>query len=563
MKIKTKNNDPALQESASRRVNLKLIGIIAGCAVAVLLIVFVILGFAVQKCSTIYPNVSVAGVNVGGMTYAQAEEALSDVTFSSNGHTLTVQLTDAVSFDITSADAGLEVTADNAAHIAFTYGRSKSFFGRVFCYIGCMIKHTDMGDVKKDIDEDSVRAIIEKAVSTLNNSTAATKYTVDQKAGVLKITKGVAARTFNTDQIYSDVKNAFESGTYDTIVCESTGDSLAAFRLQTIFDKIHMDPVDATYDKTTFNVVDEVQGVSFDVTAAQKQYDTAKEGAEIDIPLVYTTPEITGDQLRELLFRDTLASKYTSLSGSSYNRINNITLAANAVNGTVLLPDEVFSYNDTLGERTSAKGYLAAGAYVNGRTVDEVGGGICQVSSTIYYCTLYANLETVERECHMFAVGYLPLGTDATVNWGTIDFQFKNSSEYPIKINCYVDGGYLYVEILGTNTSGNTYDVETVVTGQTDYSVIYEDDPTLAPGVEEVDTSGHTGYTCKTYRYTYDSDGNLINKEQVSSSSYSVQDRVIKVGVTTDTADTAATTVDTAATTADTTATTADTSGTT
>ncbi len=117
------------------------------------------------------------------------------------------------------------------------------------------------------------------------------------------------------------------------------------------------------------------------------------------------------------------------------NRRTNIRLAAAAVDGTILMPGETFSYNKIVGERTAAKGYKPATVYGAAWTKQELGGGICQLASALYYCTLYSNLEVVYRTNHRFAVTYVPHGLDATVAWGSIDYKFKNSTDYPIRIS--------------------------------------------------------------------------------------------------------------------------------
>ena len=110
---------------------------------------------------------------------------------------------------------------------------------------------------------------------------------------------------------------------------------------------------------------------------------------------------------------------------------------------------DVFSYNGVVGQRTAARGYQAAPAYVQGETVDEIGGGICQTSSTIYYAVLHTTLEIVERHAHMYSVGYVPDGMDATVYFGLSDFRFKNNTDYPVKIvtESYDKNGLRYLTV--------------------------------------------------------------------------------------------------------------------
>jgi vancomycin resistance protein YoaR len=231
---------------------------------------------------------------------------------------------------------------------------------------------------------------------------------------------------------------------------------------------------------------------------ALRLWNAAEIGDTVVIPLIITPPEITTDSLSGELFADCLAQKSTTLSGSTSARINNITKACASINGIVLNPGEEFSYNNALGQRTEAAGYQAAGAYSNGQVVSEIGGGICQVSSTLYYCTLYSNLKITARTCHYFPVTYLPSGLDAAVSWGSPDFKFVNNRDFPIKIEAYTDmSSYTAtVKIWGTDVDGSYVQMTT---------------DTWA-------TSEGTGAT--SYRSVYDKNGNLISKTKEADSTY-------------------------------------------
>ena len=125
------------------------------------------------------------------------------------------------------------------------------------------------------------------------------------------------------------------------------------------------------------------------------------------------------------------------------------------------MPGEEFSYNQSVGRRTTSAGFREAGAYSGGKVVNSVGGGICQVSSTLYNVVLRANLEVTDRSNHMFAVGYVPIGTDATVSWGAPDFKFKNNRTYPIKIVASTSKRNVYIKIMGLKEE-NDYEVQII-----------------------------------------------------------------------------------------------------
>ena len=228
------------------------------------------------------------------------------------------------------------------------------------------------------------------------------------------------------------------------------------------------DPSQIDFHGEPFIVTQSSVGRTFDVAEAEKAWAAASYGDTVTIPMTVTKPEHTTEEINDMLFRDALSKNWTlvrlwnrdycnevrtSLSGSSADRISNVKKACGLLDGLVLIPGQTLSFNDTLGERTEANGWKPATAYANGEVRQEYGGGICQVSSTLYNAALYANLEIVERACHQFQVGYLPWGMDATVSWGWPDFKFRNDAEYPVKIHAWVDEetNECCVQILGTD----------------------------------------------------------------------------------------------------------------
>ncbi|MBQ3276080.1 MAG: VanW family protein [Oscillospiraceae bacterium] len=209
-------------------------------------------------------------------------------------------------------------------------------------------------------------------------------------------------------------------------------------------------------------------GVTFDVAEAERLWAAAGYGDSVVVPLTVTRPDVSTDEINAMLFADPLSKNWTmvrlwnkdycdevrtSLAGSTKNRISNVKKACEILDGIMLMPGEEFSYNDTIGQRTEEAGWLPAPAYANGEVRQENGGGICQVSSTLYNAVAYSNLRVLERECHQFQVGYLPAGMDATVSWGWPNFRFMNTKQYPIMIHAWVDDetNECCIQILGTD----------------------------------------------------------------------------------------------------------------
>ncbi len=269
-----------------------------------------------------------------------------------------------------------------------------------------------------------------------------------------------------------------------------------------------------------------VVGHSVDAAEAQAILDQTQPGQTCSIPLIFLQPDL--DASEELLYRDKLAESETYMSGPE-NRRTNIRLAAAAVDGTILMPGETFSYNKIVGERTAAKGYKPATVYVGGLDKQELGGGICQLASALYYCTLYSNLEVVYRTNHRFAVTYVPHGLDATVAWGSIDYKFKNNTDYPIRISAYTEGTNLIVVFYGTKADDSYVEMETRRLSSTPYSTVYQIDESLPAGETKTVTSAYTGYKYEVYRCVYDGDGTLISRTFENTSTYAYRDKVIAV----------------------------------
>ncbi len=211
----------------------------------------------------------------------------------------------------------------------------------------------------------------------------------------------------------------------------------------------------------------------------KNEFDTKKE-----LPVSFIEPEIKTENIGDYLFRDVLASYTTHFSTDSQNNINrgvNIRLSSSIINGKVLGPGDEFSFNDVVGPRTRDRGYLSAYVYTNGKIVPDVGGGICQVSSTLYNAVLFSGLETVYRMNHMFTVGYVPYGQDAAVSYNELDFIFKNNTNWPVKINAYATNNSVKFEIVGTNENPERkIEIVNVQISSTPAPVKYIDDPNMA-----------------------------------------------------------------------------------
>lgn len=462
------------------------------------------------------------------MTYVDAYDVLEELGYQKDD-TVTVKLTGKVSVVVTAEEAGLSGATVATTRAAVDYGKNGNVITNGISYLKCLLFGKTLSfDETDSYNENAVREIVKEAASLVNAGAYESAYSIEN--GKLVIVKGARGRVINVDDICDMVYDAFADSNFTEITYEGETTSEVDIDLDMVHSEVSTDPKDAQYDKTTGEVSEHTTGRSFDIGAARRLYDAADDGDTIEIDLIYTEPEVTSDMLSDMLFRDVLAEKSTTMYTSSSNRISNISLAASSINDLILLPGEEFSFNTVVGKRTAERGYKLAGAYVNGATVDQLGGGICQVSSTIYYCVIHADLQVVERYNHGYTVAYLPLGMDATVDWGNIDFRFVNDTDYPVKMVAYVEDKVLYIKLVGTKTTDETVKIEYELISSTPYEIVEEVDESLAPGESKVKVSGYTGYVADTYKYVYDKDGELISKTFMARNTYRTMKRVILVG---------------------------------
>lgn len=469
--------------------------IVVAIVVAVLCVALLIGSLIVSQRDTIFPKVTVNGTDVAGMTKEQAAEAIRAAGWDDPDATvLAVVFPGDERFEVSARETGFAVTADEAAQAAWDYGRSGNLFSNFFTYLRCASSGKEISDeLSTGVDETALRARAESEIGDLNLDLSQGNIEIDEEESILKVVKGASLITIDPDEVLNTVLDALKQNQYGEVSYHVQSQEEAdQVSMQELYDAVCTGPVNAGYDPETKEITESKPGIEFDVDEAQRLWDAAAIGETVRIPVTLTQPELKLDDLSGGLFGDKLATKTTSLSGSNYNRINNVKLAAKHIDGVILEPGDSFSYNGTVGQRTKANGFLEAGAYANGQVVQEVGGGICQVSSTLYYCTLISNLKITARTNHYFTVGYIEPGMDATVSWGAPDFQFQNNRAFPIKIRAYVSNGSLTVEIWGTDVDGSYVKM--------DYSV--------------------SGLTATTYRSVYDKNGNLISKKQEATSVY-------------------------------------------
>ncbi len=289
----------------------------------------------------------------------------------------------------------------------------------------------------------------------------------------------------------------------------------------------------ATFDFATrsFTFTEDRQGARLDADALYRDIAAALDRRQYTATVTAFSqpimPKVTRAELMNTFAR---ISAYTTATTSDANRNNNINLAAQAVTGTAVMPGETFSFNQATGQRTLEKGYLPAAAIAGGATVDEVGGGVCQVSSTLFNAAAMADLTILSRSPHTWPSNYVEKGRDATVNWPNLDFSFRNDKETPVFIVAYYQQRQCTVEIYGASLgAGVSIDLSTQLTAQIDPpgEPLYENNPLLPPGAVQEKKKARTGYVVETYK-VYKQNGVETRREWLCTSNYPMIQQVIE-----------------------------------
>ncbi|MCD7948049.1 MAG: VanW family protein [Oscillospiraceae bacterium] len=506
--------------------------LIAAVIVAVV-VVYLCLCAYVSASSAVLPRTSTQGIALGGLTQEEALQKLDESAaemFAGREITFAVDLGDGEAHTLTVSGDSISLNIEEAAEEAAQTGREGSFLTRG----ASLLKALFVGNqLKPDVtfsDDSQIEDLFNNLTQELALGVVETSY--ERVGDDLVIHKGSAGQGFQIEEIKAQILDAFRADSVDNpaFTVYPTVIDPQPCTLEEIYDVVYTEMTDPTLDPTTKEVVPAVAGVSFDVAAAQPLYDATPDGEDCIIALTFTYSTVTTEQYTGGLYKDVLAETKSTCSGSS-SRLANIALAASFVDGTILLPGETFSYTALCGPYDTSKGYQKAGAYVNGKTVDTTAGGICQLSSTLYWATLVANLETVERKAHVYNVGYLPVvGTDATVYGSSPDFKFKNSTDYPIKISCYKDDSrVLHVTIYGTDTTGIHGEPYNKVTATVTPKTVYEADASVPVGTTKADPerTAYTGMTVEVYLKLIDKNGTVVETKYLHTDTFKSRDRVI------------------------------------
>lgn len=513
----------------------KTAGLVIGIVLGVLVLGY---GAACAAAQMVYghaalPNTTVLGLDVSGMSAQEAEQLWQEKGAAALESTAIDLTRDGQTVgSVTLAELGVTVKplyisraagCDSASDHPLTVVESGWELLRSY------LRPTDVTP-QLDVDGAKLTDTCETLADTLDCTLVDGSYRLENGQG-LYITKPRDGEKLDGGALRTLLEQRLAARDLSPAECVYQERQAAALDVQALHDELEGKTVSAVCDKATGRPTQSHVGVTFDVAAVQSQLDAAAPGAEFLADAEVQFPAVTTEELETAMFRDVLGTSTTKCAGP-WGRHQNIRLAAKAINGNIYNPGEEFWYNAAVGQRTEARGFQPAAAYSGGRTVTSIGGGICQVSSTLYYATLLSDLKIVLRYAHMFDPGYMPVtGCDATVSWGGPDFAFRNDTDYPIKIvtSYNDDTNELTVTIMGTRVNDNYVVMTNQFLSYSEFKVVYKEDESVSPGDQVVDQYGHNGYEVRTYRNVYDGDGKLLRSTVEATSDYDRGDKIILV----------------------------------
>ena len=501
--------------------------IISIIIIAIILLIFSTI-FAIININNkkIVKGISIENIDISNLTVEETTNLLNEMIEKNKENEIIFKYKE-VETPITYEALEVEFNVNEIIEKIYKVGREKNIFEDNFEILSTWINGKTFC-LTPTFDENVIKQVCENINNTSEDAIVEPSYYIEDDT--LIITPGKKGIDVDVNEVKNMVNKVLNINSEKSTIIEVpvSYKEPQPVDLEKIHNEIYKEAKDAYYTNTPFTIYPEVKGVDFDVENAKAIMAEAKE--EYEIHLIITQPSKTVNDIGTEAFPDLLGTCSTKYNAGNTGRTTNLKLAAGKINGKVLLVGEEFSYNKTVGERTIAAGYKMAATYSGGKVVDGLGGGICQISSTLYDAVVFADLDVTVRRNHQFVTSYLPGGKDATVVWGSQDFKFKNSRKYPIKITATVSGGVATIQIWG-HYEETEYDIsiETKKTATIAYTTQYINDSSLPAGTQKVVQKGNNGSKYEAYKVKR-LNGEVVSRTLLSKDTYNAMQKIVRVG---------------------------------
>ena len=526
-KSNTKEYKVVAPEKRKKEVSWTVATIIISVLVIIILLISTIFALVNLGNENIIDGIKIKGIEMVGLSKEDAKLELQEAVKVELSKNIILKYGD---FETTISPEQIESKYDieNAVEEAYSIGRNGNIIKNNYDIILAMLFGVEI-EPAFSYNEKSLTDMLDGISKKIPGSVKESSYYIeDDKLIVTNGTSGIGVKVDTMKkQIIEQVKNPTKN--YLPIVVENV--AAKEINIDKIYEEVKKDPKNAYVSQNPFTVHPEEKGVDFDISLQEaRQIIESEKKDEYEIPIKYIEAEVKTSDLGEEAFPDLITQFSTRYDPGLVNRTTNLELSSAKINGTVLMPGEEFSYNKVVGERTIAAGYKNAAIYSGGKVVDGLGGGICQISSTLYNAAVQAGMEITERENHQFVTSYLEAGKDATVVYGYIDFKFKNTRKYPVKITSSVSGGIAEMKIYGVKEQ-NELDIklESERISTIPFSVSYIEDSSLESGKEVVEQYGHSGEKTITYKVCR-LNGDVVSRDVFTTDTYDAMTKIIRKG---------------------------------
>ena len=534
--IESKDEKPEYVQEMLRKKKRKTI-IFVLIVISIFLVVAFSTVFALLNINNtkIAKGVSIKNIEFSDLTIDDARKNLNEILEKQLIAELNIKYNDEYSITLSPAQIEFKYNVEDALNKAYRIGRSDNIILDNYTLLATALFGNEI-EIDYTYNEEFLNAFIDDFNSKLPGLVQEPSYYIEDAK--LIVESGKDGIEIEKDKLKKQILDSISnrklnnlSENYSQVVMVSTKKAKASkIDMDKVYSEIHTEPQDAYFELDPYKIYPDVDGVDLQISLDEARNKITGNEERYEFDLKITKAQKTIKDLGTEAFPYVVSSFSTRYDASNTNRSTNLRIAAEKINGTVLLPGEVFSYNKTVGKRTVEEGYKDAKIYADGGVVDGLAGGICQISSTLYNAVLLANLEIVERRNHSFTTSYVAAGRDATVVWGTIDFQFKNSRTYPIKIEASVKKGIAEVKIHGMQEQ-QEYEINILprTTASIPYATTYVDDPMLAPGQQVISQAGHLGYKVTT-TLVKKLNGVEVSREILSNDTYQPMKAIIRRG---------------------------------
>lgn len=500
-------------------------------AIFFVLIILVTSFFMINKFNyRVYKNVYLEDINLENMYYQDLPIYIKNLE---EQNIIEIFKEEKKLLEITEEDIDFKIDIDNTLSNIAKFGREENLLKNNFEIFKNYFRPKQF-ELQYIYSEEKINEIIEQIVSLLEDKKSDDSFVLDEKERKIIITRGQAGIDIDREELKLAILTRFKEN-IDVYKLNIFNAKPKALDVDVVYSQVAREAQDAYIENINDykKYIGHVIGLDFNKEELREKLEEfTDEGSKIEFELKVNIPDVLIEDIKKDLYIDRLSTTTTSFPVSSKNRASNVKLAAQILNETIVMPGEIFSFNKVVGDcGLASRGFKEASIYQGGRIVSGMGGGICQVSSTLYKAALYANLKIVKRSQHGLPVSYIEPSLDATIYYPYTDFKFENSRKYPIKIiTSYNSSGKITVSIMGTFEE-TEYQVEliTKITKILSYKTEYEYDSSVLKGVSQKIQSGTNGYYSYAYRIIK-LDSKEISRELLSEDIYKPINVVILEG---------------------------------